>query len=56
MSTPPGATRQSLVGRDLRHHTLDGHSFKLCDFRGADLRDTDLSYARFSYVMTHDPE
>ncbi|MGQ5263787.1 pentapeptide repeat-containing protein [Micromonospora sp. ZYX-F-536] len=48
MSILPGATRQSFVGRDLRHRTLDGQSFKLCDFRGADLRGASIRGTRFS--------
>ncbi|MCI4063674.1 pentapeptide repeat-containing protein [Micromonospora sp. R77] len=48
MSILPGATRQSFVGRDLRHRTLDGHYFKFCDFRGADLRGASLRGARFA--------
>jgi uncharacterized protein YjbI with pentapeptide repeats len=54
----------------LTQATLDGHSFKMCDFRGTDLRGThfsgcdlrnadfrwaDLTDAEFGYVMTHDP-
>ncbi|MGR6320082.1 pentapeptide repeat-containing protein [Micromonospora soli] len=42
MSILPGATRKSFAGRDLRHRTLDRHSFKLCDFRDADLRGASL--------------
>lgn len=53
---PTFVARRSYAGRDLRHRTLDSHHFKLCDFRGADLRHTDLSYASFDYVNTHDPE
>ncbi|TYC10105.1 pentapeptide repeat-containing protein [Micromonospora sp. MP36] len=48
MSILPGATRQSFAGRDLRHRTLDGHSFKLCDFRGANLRGASLRGASFA--------
>ncbi|TYB95492.1 pentapeptide repeat-containing protein [Micromonospora sp. WP24] len=48
MSILPGAVRQSFVGRDLRHRTLDGHYFKLCDFRGADLRGASLRGTRFA--------
>ncbi|MBM0234392.1 pentapeptide repeat-containing protein [Micromonospora sp. STR1_7] len=44
----PGATRHSFAGQDLRHRTLDGHSFKLCDFRGADLRGASLRGASFA--------
>ncbi|NED56995.1 pentapeptide repeat-containing protein [Micromonospora aurantiaca] len=48
VSTPPGATRQSFAGRDLRHRTLDGYSFKWCDFRGADLRGASLRGVSFA--------
>ncbi|MBC9000380.1 Pentapeptide repeat-containing protein [Micromonospora aurantiaca] len=48
VSTPLRATRQSFAGRDLRHRTLDGHSFKLCDFRGADLRGASLRGVSFA--------
>ncbi|MEV4489638.1 pentapeptide repeat-containing protein [Micromonospora coxensis] len=48
MSILPGATRQSFVGRDLRHRTLDRHFFKFCDFRGADLRGASLRGASFA--------
>ena len=45
---PPGATRPSFASRDLRHRTLDGHSFTLCDFRGADLRGASLRGVSFA--------
>jgi uncharacterized protein YjbI with pentapeptide repeats len=43
-----GATRRSFAGLDLRHRTLDGHSFKLCDFSGANLRGASLRGASFA--------
>ncbi len=67
---PYGVEKRSFAGQDLRHRTFDGQFFKLCDFRGAnfrsaslrttrvvdnaDLRDTDLTDAVFSRVLTHD--
>ncbi|MBY8874194.1 pentapeptide repeat-containing protein [Micromonospora sp. PLK6-60] len=48
MDILPGATRQSFVGSDLRHRTLDGHFFKMCDFRGADFRGASLRGASFA--------
>ncbi|MER5606452.1 pentapeptide repeat-containing protein [Micromonospora tulbaghiae] len=48
MSILPGATRKSFAGGDLRHRTLDGHSFKLCDFRGVDLRGASLRGVSFA--------
>ncbi|MGY4908720.1 pentapeptide repeat-containing protein [Micromonospora aurantiaca (nom. illeg.)] len=48
MSILPGATRQSFAGRNLRHRTLDRHSFKFCDFRGVDLRGASLRGAHFA--------
>jgi uncharacterized protein YjbI with pentapeptide repeats len=35
-------TRESFVGQDLRQATLNGASFKMCDFRRADLRGASL--------------
>ena len=42
------AERRSYAGQDLRHQTLDGRFFTLCDFRGADLRGASLRGVRFS--------
>ena len=40
--------RCTFVGTDLRHATLDGCHFKLCDFRNANFRGASVRHATFS--------
>jgi uncharacterized protein YjbI with pentapeptide repeats len=49
MTSSPGITEhKSFAHADLRQATLDGRSFKMCDFRGADLRGASLRGSIFS--------